>query len=276
MRGLKELRVKESDRLAAVADGLRANGVAVEIEGDDLIVHGKRPRGRRRPVATHMDHRIAMSFLVMGLASDKPVAVDDTAFIATSFPGFVADDARARAPIFHDHRHRRAGGLRQGHARQAARRPLRAAPPRYRPDLPGGGEGAARCRPSRSTTAARAVAAAEALDPARFDETALKSHAVGEAASIVSAIPEVRAALLAFQRDFGRTPPGAVLDGRDIGTVIFPDADVKIFVTATPEVRARRRAAELQAAGASRRARPTSWPTSCAATSATPTGPSPR
>jgi cytidylate kinase len=97
---------------------------------------------------------------------------------------------------------------------------------------------------------ARAVAAAEALDPTRFDEPALKSQPVGEAASLVSAIPEVRGALLAFQRSFGRTPPGAVLDGRDIGTVIFPDADVKIFVTATAEVRAGRRTAELQAAGA--------------------------
>jgi CMP/dCMP kinase len=95
----------------------------------------------------------------------------------------------------------------------------------------------------------RAVAAAQALDPARFDEMALKAHAVGEAASIVSAIPDVREALLAFQRDFAAKPPGAVLDGRDIGTVICPDADVKIFVTATPQVRARRRVAELKARG---------------------------
>ena len=96
---------------------------------------------------------------------------------------------------------------------------------------------------------ARAVAAAEAIDPSRFDEPALKSQAVGEAASLVSAVPEVRKAVLAFQRDFGRTPPGAVLDGRDIGTVVFPDADVKIFVTATADVRARRRAVELREAG---------------------------
>jgi len=96
----------------------------------------------------------------------------------------------------------------------------------------------------------RAVAAAGALDPTAFDEAALKSPAVGEAASLVSAIPGVRRAVLAFQHDFGRTPPGAVLDGRDIGTVVFPDADVKIFVTATPEVRAGRRTAELKAAGA--------------------------
>jgi cytidylate kinase len=96
---------------------------------------------------------------------------------------------------------------------------------------------------------AGAVAAARALDPAGFDEVALKSHAIGEAASLVSAIPAVRSALLAFQRDFGRAPPGAVLDGRDIGTVIFPDAEVKILVTAAAAERARRRARELQAAG---------------------------
>jgi cytidylate kinase len=97
----------------------------------------------------------------------------------------------------------------------------------------------------------RAVEAAAALDPAGFDEPALKRQEVGEAASLVSAIPEVRAALMAFQRHFGRTLPGAVLDGRDIGTVIFPDADVKIFVTASPEVRAARRAAEFKGAGMS-------------------------
>jgi cytidylate kinase len=94
-----------------------------------------------------------------------------------------------------------------------------------------------------------AVAAARALDPAQFDEQALKAHAVGEAASVVSAIPQVRDALFALQRNFAATPPGAVLDGRDIGTVICPDADVKIFVTATPEVRAHRRAREMRASG---------------------------
>ena len=89
MRGLSELRVKESDRLAATADMLRVNGVTVEIEGDDLIVEGKGRAPGGGMVATHMDHRLAMSALVMGLASDKPVGVDDAAFIATSFPGFV-------------------------------------------------------------------------------------------------------------------------------------------------------------------------------------------
>jgi 3-phosphoshikimate 1-carboxyvinyltransferase len=88
MRGLKELRVKESDRLAAIADGLRANGVEVEIDRDDLIVHGKGRAPGGGTVATHMDHRIAMAFLVMGLASERPVRVDDAAIIATSFPSF--------------------------------------------------------------------------------------------------------------------------------------------------------------------------------------------
>ncbi len=94
-----------------------------------------------------------------------------------------------------------------------------------------------------------AIAAAKSLDPASFQEGTLKTHAVGEAASVVSAIPGVRAALLDFQRAFAAKPPGAVLDGRDIGTVICPEADVKIYVTATAEVRARRRAAEYQAQG---------------------------
>jgi len=89
MRGLQELRVKESDRLAATADMLRVNGVKVEIVGDDLIVEGRGHVPGGGTVATHMDHRIAMSALVMGCAADKPVKVDDTAFIATSFPDFI-------------------------------------------------------------------------------------------------------------------------------------------------------------------------------------------
>jgi 3-phosphoshikimate 1-carboxyvinyltransferase len=89
MRGLQELRVKESDRLEATAAMLRVNGVKAEISGNDLIVEGKGHVDGGGTVATHMDHRIAMSALVMGLASDKPVTVDDTAFIATSFPDFI-------------------------------------------------------------------------------------------------------------------------------------------------------------------------------------------
>ena len=89
MRGLKELRVKESDRLEATAALLRVNGVEVEIVDDDLIVHGKGRAPGGGVVATHMDHRLAMSTLMMGLGSDQPVGVDDAAIIATSFTGFV-------------------------------------------------------------------------------------------------------------------------------------------------------------------------------------------
>jgi 3-phosphoshikimate 1-carboxyvinyltransferase len=88
MRGLKELRVKESDRLAATADMLRVNGIDVEISGDDLAVRGRGHAAGGGLVATHMDHRIAMAALVLGLAADKPVTIDDAGFIATSFPGF--------------------------------------------------------------------------------------------------------------------------------------------------------------------------------------------
>jgi len=88
MRGLKELRIKESDRLTATANMLRVNGVEVEISGDDMIVQGKGRASGGGVVATHMDHRLAMSALVFGLATDKSVTADDTSFIATSFPTF--------------------------------------------------------------------------------------------------------------------------------------------------------------------------------------------
>lgn len=102
--------------------------------------------------------------------------------------------------------------------------------------------------PHDTTVAERA---ARALTPADLDRGDLRGPAADMAASAVATIPEVRAALLDWQRDFGRTH-GAVMDGRDIGTVIFPDAPAKLFVTASPEARARRRHAELAARGVDR------------------------
>jgi CMP/dCMP kinase len=96
---------------------------------------------------------------------------------------------------------------------------------------------------------AAAIAAAHAFDLTRLDDTELKTDSVGNVASVVSAIPEVRAALIDFQRQFAAAPPGAVLDGRDIGTVIAPQAEVKIFLTASAEERARRRLRELAGRG---------------------------
>jgi CMP/dCMP kinase len=87
------------------------------------------------------------------------------------------------------------------------------------------------------------------LDPGKYEENALKLQPITEAASVVAAIPQVRQALINYQREFAIRPPGAVLDGRDIGTVIAPGADVKLFVVASPEVRAARRLLELRARG---------------------------
>jgi cytidylate kinase len=97
--------------------------------------------------------------------------------------------------------------------------------------------------------AGRAIEAAITLDPTKFKDNALKLQVITEAASVVAAIPQVRQALMSFQRQFATKPPGAVLDGRDIGTVIAPGADVKLFVVATPDERARRRTLELRGRG---------------------------
>ena len=94
-----------------------------------------------------------------------------------------------------------------------------------------------------------AVAAAETLELSTLNPRRLASHAIGEAASRVAVMPRLRTALREKQRAFAAAPPGAVLDGRDIGTVVFPDAPAKLYVTAQPETRARRRALEMQAAG---------------------------
>lgn len=91
MEGLAELKVKESDRLAAMANGLQSCGIKAEVEGDTLTVTGGKARPTNAaPIAVNLDHRIAMSFLVLGMAAEGAVAVDDAAAIATSFPGFVS------------------------------------------------------------------------------------------------------------------------------------------------------------------------------------------
>ena len=97
--------------------------------------------------------------------------------------------------------------------------------------------------------AVAATAAAERLNPQSFDADSLRDEKVGQAASIVAAIPSVRAALLHLQRSFAVRKPGTVLDGRDIGTVVCPNAEAKIFVTASPKERARRRTLELAQRG---------------------------
>jgi cytidylate kinase len=99
------------------------------------------------------------------------------------------------------------------------------------------------------TDAGAAAQAASRLDWATLSDPSLRTARLGESASIVARHPDVRAVLLEFQREFAKAPPGAVIDGRDIGTVICPDAEVKLFVTATPEERAHRRFLELAQSG---------------------------
>jgi cytidylate kinase len=101
----------------------------------------------------------------------------------------------------------------------------------------------------RADDAPAAIQAARGLALTDFDEGRLRTREMGEAASLVAAIPEVRAALIDIQRSFAHRPQGAVLDGRDIGTMICPEADAKIFVTASADTRAYRRALELAARG---------------------------
>ena len=261
MQGLAELRVKESDRLAAIAEGLKACGIGAVIEGDNLIVQGwaGAPPGGGT-VICHYDHRIAMSFLIMGMASKQAVQIDDARAIGTSFPHFTALMNRLGAhmtPVGKDH------------TRQF--RPLTIAIDG--PAASGKGTLARRISaycgyPYLDTGSlyrmvglkllynqqdphdkAAAVAAAQNITEQDFANPRLRQEKIGHAASIVSAIPEVRAALLEYQRQFGARPEGAVLDGRDIGTIVCPDADLKFFITAGLEARARRRHRELQGLG---------------------------
>jgi 3-phosphoshikimate 1-carboxyvinyltransferase len=270
MQGLEELKVKESNRLSAIAVGLAACGVRVEEGPASLTVHGTGdvPMGGAT-IATHYDHRIAMSFLVMGMASSQPVAVDNIECIATSFPGFV--------DIINQRGARIDAQQTFGHPRRRANDKIRQLPPMTiaidGPAASGKGTLGRRlaeyCGYMYLDTGslyravglslirqnidpndeAAATAAATALTPADCYDPALRDEAVGVAASIVSAMPAVRDALLDYQRQFGRNPGGAILDGRDIGTVVCPEAEVKLFLVADMTTRAKRRAHQLAALG---------------------------
>ena len=279
MRGVGELRVKESNRLAAIIAGLHKCGVEAIEDGDDLIVfgRGKPPRGGGT-IATHFDHRIAMSFLVLGLVSDEPVTVDDTRAIATSFPGFMALMRSLGADITEIAPPRNKTKT-TGEISLAARADSSLKPHASNrrlviavdgPAASGKGTLARRLANhfnteyldtgslyravgmrvlyanQEPTNVAAAIAAARSIQAQDMANPKLRGERIGQAASIVSAFPEVRQALLDYQHQFAENPNGAVLDGRDIGTVICPDADVKFFITASLDARAKRRHRELQ------------------------------
>ena len=207
-----------------------------------------------------MDHRLAMSALVLGLAAASPVRVDDASFIDTSFPGFVAlmngAVGNGGSPALTSAAHDAAGrSLPSMGRRRPARARWRAAWPRILGCpiwIPGccivPWAGVCWTQGADPADATAAAAAARALRPCDLERKDLRGPEADEAASRVAAVPAVRAALLDFQRGFG-ADHGAVLDGRDIGTVIFPDAPAKLFVTASVEERGRRRWRELRARG---------------------------
>lgn len=256
MQGVEELRVKESNRLAAIIEGLRACRVEAFEEGDNLVVYGlgHGPKGGAT-ITTHYDHRIAMSFLVLGMASEQPITADDCRAIATSFPNFMGLMKQLGANIVEE--------------KTSSRRKGRLVIAVDGPAASGKGTLARRVADHfnigyldtgslyRATAmrvlyadqkpddVAAASAAARAIQPQDLANPKIRGERIGQAASIVSAIPEVREALLEFQKNFAASDGGAVLDGRDIGTVICPDADVKLFITASLEARAKRRHRQL-------------------------------
>ena len=262
MHGLGELRVKESDRLAAIIDGLTACGVHAFAEGDSLHVmgNGKAPKGGAI-VTTNFDHRVAMSFLIMGMASEKPVTVDDASAIQTSFPDFVSLMNNAGAKIVPLNQQSATGNQRpiviavDGPAASGKGTLARRIAEHYGYDyldtgslyravglkLVYGGKD-----PNDKEAA---IEAAQTIDADDLANPRLRQERIGQAASIVSAFPEVRAALLDYQQNFANGRKGVVLDGRDIGTVVCPDADFKFFITATLYTRAKRRHKELEGEG---------------------------
>ncbi len=260
-RGLAELRVKESNRLAAIIAGLHQVGVEAVEDGDNLILYGRgQPPAGGGTITSHYDHRIAMSFLVLGLVAARPITVDDGRAIATSFPDFITLMNGLGAKMEALHTRISSPGRRlviavDGPAASGKGTLARRLADHFGMSYLDTGS-LYRAVGMRVVYAdkdpgdvAAAIAAARAIQDHDLANPKIRSERIGKAASIVSAIPEVRAALLDYQRNFAKRPQGAVLDGRDIGTVICPDADYKFFITASLETRAMRRHKELSEMG---------------------------
>jgi 3-phosphoshikimate 1-carboxyvinyltransferase len=258
MQDLHELRVKESNRFDAIVNGLKACGASVVVDGDNIIVTGKDTLQGGVTISTNLDHRIAMSYLVMGLITQQPVTVDDIGAINTSFPEFISlmREAGARISVQKKEVFKRSLTVAIDGPAASGKGTLARKLADYlgvRHLDTGGLYRAAALKllahkgdPNNVNDVMRA---AQQIDYHDLANTELRSEHVGNMASIISAIPEVRRILLDFQQKFANNPEGAVLDGRDIGTVVCPDADVKIFITASIEARALRRHQQLQNEG---------------------------
>ncbi len=260
MEDLAELRVKESDRLSAILESLQACGVEASAEGDTLSVTGGKPRGGAT-IKTRFDHRIAMSFLIMGMATAQPVTVDDVTSIQTSFPNFVnlingigGHIRDLRNPTVRRHHEPLVVAV-DGPAASGKGTLARRIAEHFNLEYLDTGSlyravGMKIVYAGKEPSDVKAAEeAARSIDAEDLANPRLRQERIGQAASIVSAFPEVRQALLDFQRKFAGSSRGAVLDGRDIGTVVCPKADFKFFVTATLYARAKRRHRELQGQG---------------------------
>jgi 3-phosphoshikimate 1-carboxyvinyltransferase len=268
---MRELRVKETDRLEAVVRLLRALGAGSEVVGDDLLVHGTAPEGgpgrlRHAEVDSGGDHRIAMAAAVAALAAGPgESSIGGFGAVGTSYPAFLD--------------HLRALGGTSRVALVAIDGPAGSGKSTVSRAL------AARLGLDRLDTGAmyRAVAwavLAKGVDPGASEEVAdlarravievgpervaidgtvvtreIRTPAVNRAVSVVAANPGVRAALVERQRTWVASHGGGVVEGRDIGTVVFPEADLKVFLTASPEERARRRRGDEAPDGVARRDR---------------------
>ena len=260
--GIGELRVKESDRIAKMEKLLSDNGVVVrsganwvEIDGIGSVFGPINPLDKVQDFVVDEDHRIAMCALVLGMASYLPISIADGSSIATSYPGFIADMQNLGAKM----------------VAKTTAKPLVIAVDG--PMASGKGTLARKlaahfCLPYldtgllyRATARAALQAGVDLNDQNAIAKLAknlslpimqieeLRLAHIGLAASKVAVLPKVRDALLDVQRSFANSPDGAVLDGRDIGTVICPDADVKLWITASEQVRAERRRQELLQSG---------------------------
>ncbi len=277
MQGLAELRVKESNRLEKIASGLQQCGIKAIIEGDDLIITGQ-PKGvpGNAIIDSAMDHRIAMSFLILGLRSTQPVKVSNSGIISTSFPNFRELMASIGVNIVNISHDQQPCGAINASTIANINTADDSTPLIIAIDGPAAsGKGTLARRLADELdliyldtgTLYRAVglkliynnqdpndrkAAVKAAREIKMHDLSnprLRQEKVGRAASIVSAIPKVREILLEFQRKIAHNPKGAVLDGRDIGTVVCPEATLKLFLTADITARAERRHRELQGQG---------------------------
>ncbi len=261
IRDAGELRVKESDRISAMVGNLRSVGVDAEELPDGLVVRGS-PAPLSGEVSCHHDHRIAMAFGVLGALPGNDIRVDDPEVVSVSFPGFWEVLAGSRVAVADPHPTERApivtldgpaGSGKSTTAREVARRLG------FR-HLDSGALyraitwGLMRRGVPESEWGALAPATLQALD-LRLDPVpdgfrillegedpgdALRTPEVTRGVSKMAGLPAVRERLLDLQRQV-REWGGVVADGRDMGTVVFPDAEVKIFLTASLEERARRR-----------------------------------